>query len=85
MQCRNMFKYASSYAACICMCINVGSNYRFVIVVPIFGIHMYHKQQYYSRQVHNFIATSNPASSTDHICSELSSLGQRSLITTLKF
>ena len=34
----------------------------------------------YSRHVHNFITTSNPASFTNHICSELSSLGQRSLI-----
>ena len=32
------------------------------------------------------IATSNPASSTDHICSELGfSVGERSLIATLKF
>ena len=53
-----------------------------MIVLFIFDIHLHHKLDTIILQQKYFIATS---SSSNPNCSELSSLGQRSLITTLKF
>ena len=71
---------------------NVGSNYCFVIVLSIFDSHMHHKLditilqeavaqgitilQEAVTQIHNYFQFHHS------YCSELSSLGQRSLITT---
>ena len=62
-----------------CTCITQCWQHCFGIVVSIFVIFTWITNLMYSRHT-DFITTSNLASSTDHICSELSSLDQRSLI-----
>ena len=69
---------------CITECCQQLAITSSVIVLSIFDIHLHHKLDVIIlQQKYNFIAISNPASSSNPNCSELSYLGQRSLITTL--
>ena len=69
-----------------CMNVHNVSLCRFLIMLSILDIHLHHKLDVtiLQQKEYNFIAssTSIPASSTNHNCSDLSFLGQRSQITT---